>query len=179
MYCAYRLFHWVVEAFFPKAPDYFKYPFIVPKTVESTPGSYATGGDMDPDQKERTKSWFEECNDIPGTYRFKIPEGGVDFGKAPASTAWHVHLVTDKGNVIVPGTSFLDHDAIRRAKAVYRASKAMDLARLLICKGKRFSPSSNPLGETAAFMKRFDNEAFPPYPYTMTSFRHRKGGRRG
>jgi hypothetical protein len=46
-------------------------------------------------------------------------------------------------------------------------------------RGRKFSPFSNPLGDTAAFMKRADNAAFPPYPYTAVSFRHRKGGHHG
>jgi hypothetical protein len=215
------------------------------KPIEATPGSYATGGDMDPEFKERMREAFRETNrllksskpmsfkhgtetvngksivneqgrewfvikDLPkgepvkshdearefikkayeheenkGTYRFKIPEGvSVDFGKSPASTKLHVHLITDKGNVIVPGTSFLDHDAIKRVKMVHNISKWFDKINLLddmrARKGRKFSPSSNPLGDTAAFM-RTGNEPWMDGSHRSlyTPFRHRKGGRRG
>lgn len=99
----------------------------------------------------------------------------MDIGKGSSSTAWSVHLITDKGNVIVPGTSFLDEEGMKRAHTSYKAAKAMDLVRLLIHKGRKFSPSSNPLGDTAAF-SHWNGSISLERGY---SFRHRKGGRRG
>jgi hypothetical protein len=189
-------------------------------------GNYTTGGDMDPAQKERTRTWFEECNEIPkdlpkcepvksheearefikkayeheennGSYRFKMPEGfaGVDIGKGPSSTAWHVHLITDKGNVIVPGTSFLDEEWIKRAKTASNAAKLWSLEILRRSKGRRFSPSSNPLGDTAMFahevlttryesgthrdLNGFGSSNYEGITTTAYTFRHKKGGHRG
>jgi hypothetical protein len=160
------------------------------------PGSYATGGDMDQEQKENTHRWFSHkanstqsvdwkkfaptgdpmywdgstlrprLKDVPqpsdsnsGTYRFKMPVANM--------TAEEVSDFKSCIDASMNGNN---------KPGIFLWPKNTGFTKLRN-RGSRFLSSSNPLGDTAAFIG--ESCASRDNVYRTVNFRHRKGGRRG
>jgi hypothetical protein len=92
-----------------KKEQLYKQPVVGEKLKPKVaPGSYATGGDMDLAQKDRTKTWFEECNEIPKEFTSHVIEPATGYNE-PAPTQKSKLLFYQGWRICSHKTSTLEH----------------------------------------------------------------------